>query len=476
MSPALIIYGNPVCSPRVLKPKLLTYIVSDSSLTSLTLSHNSLTNLSFINSLSNLTFLDVSYNQISIVNCTSNSLLHLNISFNYLTDLPAFQSLIHLEANSNNITSLFSLPNLISLFVASNQISQFPTSALFPNLCILAIDENPIASSPDLRILFLLPKLKMYNYQKLSSQTHMKAQSAYSGVVFEEDIESLIPQDKDSIDLSEKGLKEVSVLSGKHVASLFLNNNAISDISWTQSSFPNLKHLYLTHNVLQSFSFVTFLPKLASLDLSFNKLTDANLVNFASFKFPSLKELNLSNNNFRILDVFSSKNFPCLEYLNLSRNHINKIQPQAITSLTLQTLDISYNSLKQLNGLGIPSILTMDVSHNRINSVDEVEKLIPCAKIMRFFFMEQPLSQRISPRIRCLVILRSLQELDGRAVSESDLSQVRMHLEQNCSSFSSMSSVSNIILQPSGLPILQQNQSKRQAFVPQPKNLRYGSK
>jgi hypothetical protein len=133
-------------------------------------------------------------------------------------------------------------------------------------------------------------------------------------------------------------------------------------------------------------------------------------------------------------------------------------------------LDLSYNLLRKLDHIGVPTLLALDVSHNRIVSVDEVEKLAVSAQLVKFAFNDNPLTQRISPRIRCLCILRSLTEMDGRPVSENDLAQVRLLLEQNDgmpppSTTGRVAKVNTVILQP-GLPQLTpstQAASKRKA-------------
>lgn len=141
--------------------------------------------------------------------------------------------------------------------------------------------------------------------------------------------------------------------------------------------------------------------------------------------------LNLSSNAFRKLEPFSSQHFPALEILDLSHNFIAGCCPGAFSCGKLQLLDMSYNSMRKLDHVGVASLVSLDVSHNRITSVDEVEKLRVCTQIRVFAFNDNPLSQRISHRIRCLCLLRSVSTMDGRTVTESDLSQVRTILEQN---------------------------------------------
>jgi Leucine-rich repeat (LRR) protein len=145
---------------------------------------------------------------------------------------------------------------------------------------------------------------------------------------------------------------------------------------------------------------------------------------------PSLQTLIISNNSFKTVENFPHAAFPCLEVLNVSHNFLNSIG--GLDGFrTLLELNISCNSMKKVDQLVVLSLVSLDVSHNRITTVDEVAKLAKCSQLTRFWFNDNPLAQRTSPRIRCLMFIRSLKEMDGRMVSESDLAQVGLLLEAN---------------------------------------------
>ena len=91
---------------------------------------------------------------------------------------------------------------------------------------------------------------------------------------------------------------------------------------------------------------------------------------------------------------------------------------------------MAYNSLRKADNLACPHLVSLDLSHNRITLVDECFKLARCTQLQKFWFNDNPLAQRTSHRIRCLTILRNVKEMDGRSVTESDLAQVKMVLEQ----------------------------------------------
>ena len=147
-------------------------------------------------------------------------------------------------------------------------------------------------------------------------------------------------------------------------------------------------------------------------------------------KLPHLTSLSLASNALKKAPYVAR--FQSLESLDLSHNFISTVDKGAFEcGGSLKIINLAYNSLRKLDNVGSTSLLSLDVSHNRIPSVEEVGKLRVCQKILKFWFNDNPLSQRIAPRIRCLCLLQSLQEMDGKPVSESDLNQVRILLEQS---------------------------------------------
>jgi hypothetical protein len=165
-----------------------------------------------------------------------------------------------------------------------------------------------------------------------------------------------------------------------------------------------------------------------------------------------------------------------VEVLDLSHNFINTITPGAFDDLTaLKDLKLGYNSLRKLDCLGVPSLLSLDISHNRISTVEEVGKLVKCVRLEKLWFSDNPLAQRVSPRIRCLVFLRTLREFDGKMVTESDLAQVRMILDSVSGEIvqapqvqlppGKVARVNNVVLAPP-LPALQPPPPKRGKMAP----------
>jgi Leucine-rich repeat (LRR) protein len=180
-----------------------------------------------------------------------------------------------------------------------------------------------------------------------------------------------------------------------------------------------------------------------------------------------LQALIISNNSFKTVENFPQTAFPCLEVLDISHNFVNSIG--GLDGFrTLQELNISYNSMKKVDQLIVVSLVSLDLSHNRITTVDEVAKLARCTHLTRFWLNDNPFTQRTSPRIRCIMFLRSLKEMDGKPVSENDLAQVSILLEANGSEAlqvqpqlppGKVARVNNVMLAPP-LPQLQPQQKR----------------
>lgn len=461
----LYIYGNPVCSPKtlrfiksvfsntesILKPNRQQFFLSNQefipaiiknspleSITFLDLRRMCITSLEALSQLPALETLYASDNDLYSIDFKSETLLFADFSMNSISEYPQqFPNLTTLMMNGNQLNNFGTeLPNLQALFVGDNSIDSLPSEAKFPQLKVLFVSGNPITEMyPELRIVFAIPTLKMLNGNIITQSNHAKAEKQYHGVLFPEDLPSILAANPVTLDLSEKDMRVVDCLASEALQNISLNNNNIAQIEWLPNNLPRLLRLSVAQNQLQSLDFLYSITHIRSLDLSSNKLTEMHYTTICSYQFPHLSELNLSGNSFKAIDVLKPNHFPSLEVLNLSHNYIQVVPPNSFACGKLRVLDFSYNSLRKLDNVGVVSILSLDISHNRIPSVDEVEKLTVCQHLQKFCFNDNPLTQRISPRIRCLTLLRSVTEMDERPVTESDLSQVRMILEQNGMAF-----------------------------------------
>ena len=500
----ICIFGNPICDPKSLRYVIHLYIDSNkvfrihgrslyippgcdeevflnsigatNSITVLDLKRLCITTLSPLSQLPHLKTLFASGNDLKSIDFQSETLEYADFSENQISEYPrsdSFPMLQTLLLNSNQLTYFSPLPTVCALFVGDNQISELPISDDFPMLEVLFVSGNPVSKSyQDSRFIFAIQTLKMLNGKIITPQQRQKINRQFSGVLFAEDVPRILQPKQASLDLSNHEMRDVNALSSQNLASLDLSNNLLASIDWLSTSIPRLQQLLLQNNQLQSLGFITAVPQLKVLNLSSNKLSDAHIDSLCTMKLPHLTTLSLANNSLKRAPTI--RGFVSLESIDLSHNFIASVDRGVLECPNLKILNLGYNSLRKLDNVGIPSILSLDVSHNRIPSVDEVAKLRTCQRILKFWFNDNPLSQRIVPRIRCLTLLQTLQEMDGKMVTESDLSQVRILLEQSGVSFAqptttstihagranTNSRVNNVVMQP-GLPQLNPNQPQR---------------
>ena len=441
------------------------------NITYINLSSNCLTTLKPLSKIPRLTKLIATNNQLTAFDLASQTLTSADVSSNFITELPiqsTLPALQFLSITHNCIKQLSPFTSLLCLFVSSNEIEVLPASTFFPLMIVLSIEDNPISSEVDQqRFLYQYKTLKVLNGTPIKQAQHNKVQNALTGILFAEELETLLQPGQTVLKLDDKGYKDVNILSSDSVQTLSLRNNNLTDIKWSKNAFPKLLQLDVSQNSLQNFDFIQNFQHLRALDLSNNKIGDQLMKQFSTLQLKSLKQLTLSNNSLRTISLttFPCSNFPSLEFLDLSHNFIMQIERRWFGDLNIVSLDLSYNSLKKLDGLNIPTINSLDVSHNRITTVDEVEKLRPCTNMKRFCFNDNPLNQRAIPRIRVLCILRSLQEMDNKTVTENDLIQVKQILDQQNAGYGVFSEpqttqpgrvnrINNVMLTPN-LPSLQ---------------------
>ena len=457
----------------------LTSIANKAAITYIDVSSNCLTTLKPLAKLNNLTKLIASNNQLREFDLASQALKYVDVSSNFISELPiqgSVPSLQFLLITNNNIKQLTQLNSILALFVSSNEIEAIPDASFYPNIIVLCMENNPIMDEIDQnRLLYQYKTLKILNGKPIKQSQHNKVQNSLNGILFAEELRSILSPGQTALKLEEKGYKDVNVLASDSIQTLSLKNNSISDIKWGKNAFPKLLQLDMSSNSLQNLDFLQSLQLLRSLNLSFNKIGDSLMKQLSATRLPNLKQLILSNNTIKtiVVGTFSHQCFPSLEILDISHNYVMQIERGSFAESNIISIDISYNSLKKLDGLNIQSLTHLDVSHNRITTVDEVEKLRSCANLTHFCFNDNPLNQRTIPRIRCLCILRNLKEMDGKTVTENDLVQVRQILEQQGMGLSQpeqtsqpgrTNKITNIIMSPN-LPSLHeaqmQGQSKR---------------
>nr|XP_056722252.1 vasorin [Euleptes europaea] len=131
-------------------------------------------------------------------------------------------------------------------------------------------------------------------------------------------------------------------------------------------------NLYVFENGIRSLSEDCFagLPALQLLDLSQNQIS--SLPRNVFQPLAGLSNLDLSSNQLHEVTNESFHGLRFLERLYLHRNRIQRIHPQAFDSLeSLLELKLQDNQLQAVPPLRLPTLLLLDVSRNRIATLEQ---------------------------------------------------------------------------------------------------------
>ena len=162
-----------------------------------------------------------------------------------------------------------------------------------------------------------------------------------------------------------KTMKDINFSGSKN-----LNTNicALSKIEFNNLesiNFQNCDIEDITLNTIQNM----FNPKLISLNLSENKLANLQIFNNENI-FISLIDLDLSHNNIEEIDPLMMGQFPNLKILNLSHNKIVNIKcmdKDLLNFNKLEELNLSYNNIKEIIKINIPSLRNIIMINNPIS-------------------------------------------------------------------------------------------------------------
>ena len=159
----------------------------------------------------------------------------------------------------------------------------------------------------------------------------------------------------------------LSELTG--LTTLNLSYTSITDFSFL-SELTGLTTLDLSYNSIADFSFLSELTGLTTLDLSYTSITDFSFLS----ELTGLTTLNLSFN--RVTDFSFLSELTGLTTLNLSYNSITDFS--FLSELTeLTTLDLSYNSITDFSFLSeLMGLTTLSLSYNSITDFSFLSELM----------------------------------------------------------------------------------------------------
>jgi internalin A len=310
----------------------ISFLGSLTNLTTLNLGHNQITDISFLGSLTNLTTLDLYNNQITDISFLGSltNLTTLNLGYNQITDISFLGSLTNLTTlnlgYNNRITDisfLGSLTNLTTLDLYNNKITDISFLGSLTNLTTLNLGHNRITDISFLGSLTNLTKLELNNNQItdisfLGSLTNLTtlnlSGNQITDISFLGSLTNLT-----TLDLWGAQITDISFLGSlTNLTTLDLNNNRITDISFL-GSLTNLTTLCLVSNQITDISFLDSLTNLTELELSNNQITDISALR----KLTNLTKLELNYN--QITDISALRKLTNLTELNLYNNQITAL-------------------------------------------------------------------------------------------------------------------------------------------------------
>lgn len=263
-------------------------------------------------------------------------------------------------------------PNLTELDLSYNQVEVINRLPPLSKLNVLNLSHNAIFYISDGAFLTLtsLSKLVLshnYNLRNLSitagSLTELRAVSCGLEHVTLNNASLLT-----TLLMSGNSLKKVPILKSPTLTHfdlsnnkiVYVNNNAFRELEW-------LSFLNLSVNTIPTVSYNTFKTnfRLITLDLSNNYINEV-----ARFSSDSLQTLNLSNCEITALKNDSLSRMPFLSTLILSKNHLSKL-PNKLFSDHLQTLDLTFCRIASLNNstfAAMPHLHTLSLVGNRLST------------------------------------------------------------------------------------------------------------
>ncbi|KAK9503608.1 hypothetical protein O3M35_010133 [Rhynocoris fuscipes] len=373
--------------------KIPKSVVSLRRLKQLSLSHNTIQSIpdsTFKNSSQYLYFLQLSGNYFHSIPKAAlrniKRLIRLEMSYNAITYIKSSDFMRwgdHLESlylKSNNIDSLEynafkNLPKLRKLGLAFNNIRSIDSKA-FSNLAVPLVyldlssalrkndfPEDSLKTLKNLEQLVLtgnnitnLPKVSLYNFAKLKTLNL--------------DFNKIL-------EIPETFFNSVVL---KHLKDIRLGFNRLHTIDKnTFLDLPSLEFIGLNDNQIRSINDGAFKNLQAKLTITLAN-NEIHVIHPNSFQnIPNFINLDLHNNDLQSLDwnMFNNVTSNMLPLtLNLSRNRIeNIVQPTGYRPISVSTLDLSHNKLKQINSesfrLFNDSLRTLIFDYNELSELPE---------------------------------------------------------------------------------------------------------
>ncbi|XP_062521397.1 leucine-rich repeat-containing protein 23-like [Corticium candelabrum] len=226
------------------------------------------------------------------------------------------------------------------------------------------------------------------------------------------------------LDISENQLSDISPLNNlTHLLTLKADNNLL--MSAELNELPFLQQASFAHNRIATTKGIRH-PLLESLNLSFNKLTDAS--DLKSDELPNLHLLELRGNR---LTSTSSVQVTSLKKLYLAANAIEKVEGLEQLS-RLDSLHLRDNLVGQLDGFSesMAALQYLNIRSNTLNDMQEINKLKSLPLLRALVLEGNPVFENSDYRIEVLVAVRRLERLDKDEFTDEERGEAEELYEQ----------------------------------------------
>ena len=415
--------------------------------------------------------LDLSYNSLSKLDSLRilkgmkniSSLIKINVSHNEIVDEAADElvsvllqntSLQELDLSYNNLSKLDSLSilkgmknisSLVKINVSHNKIideaADELASVLLHNTLLQELDlsYNSLSKLDSLRILkgmkniSSLIKINVSHNEIIDEAADELASVLLHNTLLQEfDLSYNSLSKLDSLRIL-KGMKNISSLikinvshneitdeTADELANVLLNNTLLQELDLSYNSLSKLDSLRILRGMKNTSSLI-------KINVSHNEITDEAADELANVLLnnTSLQELDLSYNSLsdslRILK--GMKSISSLIRLNISHNEIideaaDELANVLLHNTLLQEIDLSYNSLSELDSLrilqgikNITSLVKINVSHNEI--IDEAADELANVLLHNTLLQELDLSYNGLSKLDSLSILKGMKNISS---------------------------------------------------------------
>ena len=287
----------------------------------------------------------------------------------------------HPSLTNMNLHQIVSFCVLVTLCCVASEVTNCPAGCTCTSQDKVIIRCSPEASGQTLPTEFPsnvqalhLSNYPLVNIPSFKSLTRLQEFSLqYCQIRTLDQLEVQELSNLNILDLRYNDIEKLPLIEGTNIEVLHIGHNKLKSLNTSNlGPTPNLKELHLDNNAIESLYFGESFPNLEKLHLDNNKISDIGYALTNLSHFPRLNSLNLSSNILSTLGSFPKMSH--LQYLDISNNSLTEVEDNMLLNLSsLVSLNLRHNQLLSVPN-GLPMLEHLDLSHNKIIHILEVQK------------------------------------------------------------------------------------------------------